>query len=549
MQKMVYGLESSFIVLSTSSGIGSTILGWIVGIGTAVGLVALQFIPVVGQVLTVGIVTAIGAGVVVGITVKNLTKPDTFYLPVFGLSPQEIFSNEVPILDVNFFKPNTYTAQDGSGTPVESSAAILQENIAKWYVALRNFAIVGLLSVLVYIGIRILFSSAAGEKAKYKERLMDWLVAMFLLFMMHYIMYFAITLTEAITDALKENLKDVVVNVGDLSNYKQEGDIATIISNNTLSSGNEYGDAGDTLWLTNFMGQSRIQLQMINENSSGDTKLMQFGYTVIYFVFIIYTVVFLFQYLKRVVYMAFLTMIAPVVALTYPIDKMNDGKAQAFDMWLKEYIFNLLLQPFHLLLYTVLIGSAMDFAAENTIYAIVAIGFLIPAEKLLRRFFGFEKAQTASIADAAVGGAMMMKGLDMVKRIGKTKEKPEKENNRGKIRTQKNTNANGVNGMLTNSFDRNQGRQLGAGGEGGANELLGGEEEAAPTLTAGGASDSPILASGGQRAASTLITSPSGSLTSGSAGGTNSGGGSGLILPGGGSTSGSGGVGSSLRPH
>ncbi len=489
MQKMVYGLESSFIVLSTSSGIGSTILGWIVGIGTAVGLVALQFIPVVGQVLTVGIVTAIGAGVVVGITVKNLTKPDTFYLPVFGLSPQEIFSNEVPILDVNFFKPNTYTAQDGSGTPVESSAAILQENIAKWYVALRNFAIVGLLSVLVYIGIRILFSSAAGEKAKYKERLMDWLVAMFLLFMMHYIMYFAITLTEAITDALKENLKDVVVNVGDLSNYKQEGDIATIISNNTLSSGNEYGDAGDTLWLTNFMGQSRIQLQMINENSSGDTKLMQFGYTVIYFVFIIYTVVFLFQYLKRVVYMAFLTMIAPVVALTYPIDKMNDGKAQAFDMWLKEYIFNLLLQPFHLLLYTVLIGSAMDFAAENTIYAIVAIGFLIPAEKLLRRFFGFEKAQTASIADAAVGGAMMMKGLDMVKRIGKTKEKPEKENNRGKIRTQKNTNANGVNGMLTNSFDRNQGRQLGAGGEGGANELLGGEEEAAPTLTAGGASE------------------------------------------------------------
>lgn len=544
MQKMVYGLESSFIVLSTSSGIGSTILGWIVGIGTAVGLVALQFIPVVGQVLTVGIITAGVAGVAVGVTVAHMSKPDTFYLPVFGLSPQEIFSNEVPILDVNFFKPNSYTAQDGSGTPVESSAAILQENIAKWYVALRNFAIVGLLSVLVYIGIRILFSSAAGEKAKYKERLMDWLVAMFLLFMMHYIMYFAITLTEAITDALKENLKDVVVNVGDLSQYKQEGDIATIISNNTLTSSNEYGEAGDTLWLTNFMGQSRIQLQMINENSSGDTKLMQFGYTVIYFVFIIYTVVFLFQYLKRVVYMAFLTMIAPVVALTYPIDKMNDGKAQAFDMWLKEYIFNLLLQPFHLLLYTVLIGSAMDFAAENTIYAIVAIGFLIPAEKLLRRFFGFEKAQTASIADAAVGGAMMMKGLDMVKRIGKTKDKPEKENNRGKIRTQKNTNANGVNGMLANSFDRNQNRQLGAGGgrEEETAELPGGGEETSPILTAGGASDSPILESGGQRSASTLITSPGGSLTSGSAGGGNSGG-SGLILPGGSSTGGSAGSG------
>ena len=38
--------------------------------------------------------------------------------------------------------------------------------------------------------------------------------------------------------------------------------------------------------------------------------------------------------------MAFLTLIAPLVALTYPIDKMNDGQAQAFNRWMKEYIFN-----------------------------------------------------------------------------------------------------------------------------------------------------------------------------------------------------------------
>ena len=38
--------------------------------------------------------------------------------------------------------------------------------------------------------------------------------------------------------------------------------------------------------------------------------------------------------------MAFLTMVAPLVAFMYPIDKMNDGKAQGFDTWIKEYIFN-----------------------------------------------------------------------------------------------------------------------------------------------------------------------------------------------------------------
>ena len=58
--------------------------------------------------------------------------------------------------------------------------------------------------------------------------------------------------------------------------------------------------------------------------------------------------------------MAFLTIIAPLVAMTYPIDKITDGKAQAFNMWLKEYIYNALIQPFHLIIYTVMVGTAMD---------------------------------------------------------------------------------------------------------------------------------------------------------------------------------------------
>ena len=39
----------------------------------------------------------------------------------------------------------------------------------------------------------------------------------------------------------------------------------------------------------------------------------------------------------------FLTVIAPLVALSYPIDKIRDGNAQAFEMWMKEYTINLLI--------------------------------------------------------------------------------------------------------------------------------------------------------------------------------------------------------------
>ena len=47
--------------------------------------------------------------------------------------------------------------------------------------------------------------------------------------------------------------------------------------------------------------------------------------------------------------MAFLTIISPIVALTYPIDKMN-GNAKGFEMWLIEYMFNILLHLLFLFL-------------------------------------------------------------------------------------------------------------------------------------------------------------------------------------------------------
>ena len=79
--------------------------------------------------------------------------------------------------------------------------------------------------------------------------------------------------------------------------------------------------------------------------------------------------------------LAFLTIIAPFVAMTYPLDKISDGSAQAFNMWVKEYVFNLLIQPVHLILYTILIGSAIDFAADNLLYALAALGIYAASRK------------------------------------------------------------------------------------------------------------------------------------------------------------------------
>ena len=296
------------------------------------------------------------------------------------------------------------------------TAKVLSPQIAKWYVALRNLVLVGLMIVLLYIGIRIVISSAAEEKAKYKEHIKDWLIAVILVVFMHYIMAFALTATEYITYALA----------------KENGYIGFTFSDENVQKIKEQAgvDFDGNTYYTNFMGYARLMAQA-NVSSGGQFTFNNIGYTIVFAVLVIYTVMFLVIYLKRVIYMAFLTMIAPLVALTYPIDKISDGQAQAFNMWLKEYVYNLLLQPFHLLLYTMLIGSAMDLASSNMIYTLVALGFLIPAEKLLRRFFGFDQKapEAGSIVGGVVGGTMAMSAINSMKRIGSVSKRNNSSNN------------------------------------------------------------------------------------------------------------------------
>ena len=295
------------------------------------------------------------------------------------------------------------------GSIIESSAKILQPTVATWYKALRAIALVGLLSVLVYIGIRILISSTGQEKAKYKKMIADWVAAICILFILQYIMVFILEITEKITEILNSKV---------------------------------IGQDGKDILMSNL------------RNKIGDAEVAKFSQvfaqTVMYLVLVIHTVMFSVQYLKRLVYMAFFTLIAPLIALTYPLDKVKDGQAQAFTTWIREYTFNALLQPMHLLLYYIFVSSASELVDSNPLYAIVAIGFLLPAEKFFRKMFGFDKASSASPLGAAAGGALIM---NAVNKMGQTA---------GKAAAGKGEGQSGGSSVRTAS--RGQGVTVGSGG-------------------------------------------------------------------------------------
>lgn len=306
-------------------------------------------------------------------------KQYNYQVPVMKYTPEEIFKGKTPFLQVNFINPSSVT--DSQGREVEGISQTLHKTIANWYIALRNLSIVGLLSILVYVGIRILISSVASDKAKYKQMFTDWLVALCLVFFLHYIMAFVLMMTESVTNAL--------------ANDDKKGSIVISVTGNNDVSGGTY--------TTNVMGAARFMTQTKD-------NVARLSYLVIYLILIGYTILFTFTYLKRTLMMAFLTVIAPLVALTYPIDKMNDGQAQAFNMWLKEFVFNALLQPFHLIIYYVFVMSAIELST-NPIYVIAVMLFILPAEKILRSFFGFDKASKTVGALTGFAAASMLSGL------------------------------------------------------------------------------------------------------------------------------------------
>ena len=409
------------VVLTAGAGVPflSAICSWLVA---HVGI---------GSVLAVTLV----AGTFTGVSVYNSDFwEDDIPLPLYSISPEEIIRGEIPLFNADFFydydkvpERKNYDSDSAYEKALkiynekeENTAYQLKGTIAKWYLTIRNICIVLMMGVLVYIGIMIVKSAAGKDKAKYKTMLLDWLVAMCMLFLMHYGMSFinmgiskltglinkstttvfvqAIGYDDKTKDKLKQAMEDLNFSVEemDASNFSLPLSGKIITDDN----GNQ-----SILWETNLMGKLRMETQYARKQA--DSFI---GYALMYAVLVCLTIYFMWTYLKRILYIAFFTLIAPFVALTYPIDKVKDGQAQAFQFWIKEYIYNLALQPLHLLLYSVLVGSAIELATTNVIYGLVAIGFLVPAEKLFKQMFGF-KGNTPGSVPGGAGGALMMEGF------------------------------------------------------------------------------------------------------------------------------------------
>lgn len=232
----------------------------------------------------------------------------------------------------------------------------IRENIAIWYYALRNLSIGILLVMLIYVGIRMAISTVAADEAKYKKMLKDWVVSFVLVFLMQYIIAFTINANNGLVQVMDSARQNV-----------------------TSSS---FGNILDS-----FAGRAL-----------GISFVTGLGASIIFCILVGMTASFLIFYIKRMLTVGFLIIISPIVTITYSIDKMGDNKSQALDKWLKEFVYNILIQPFQCLIYLIFAVCALEIMQEATmgtaILGVVMILFIHQAEDIVRAIFSFEHAHS-----------------------------------------------------------------------------------------------------------------------------------------------------------
>lgn len=310
------------------------------------------------------------------------------------VTPFTIFFNQVPLLDIDFMSFDAPTAAIND----------FRTAVATWYYIMRMIATAILLLILIYIGIRMALSTMAQDKVIYRKMLADWATSLAILYLLHYFIIFVINLNSSFIEILKG-----------------------------------VGGAEDTLGnITKFI--TAILLNSVSM-ASGFTGIVS---TLVYVMIVFQTLKFLLLYLKRMITIGFLIIISPLITITYSVDKIGDQRAQALNTWMKEFCYNILIQPFHCIMYLAFANVAFSLIQANVmdgifavisfipggtiianvanviedtasgnntlaagVLALICLKFIDDGEQIIRKIFGFEKASslgTAVAATAAVTG-------------------------------------------------------------------------------------------------------------------------------------------------
>lgn len=298
-----------------------------------------------------------------------------------NVTVENIVYNKIPILDINFFN---FESAGGAVVDKDGIIYIIKENVAMWYYIFRIMAIVTMLAVLIYLGIKMAITTVAEKKAVYKQMMMGWLIGFILVFAINYVMYAIIYLNESLITWL-------------IPNYEDGSEISLYESVRSK--------AYELKATTGFAGM------------------------IMYMILVYYAIRFLLVYFKRYLTVTILALISPFVAVVYAIKRINSngGAAQIFTNWFKDFLYTVIIQSIHALIYTVFVETALKLTETSLTGIVIAFFFLrvmLEVDPIVRKIFGLEGKNGAKLAVeplaaqiAVLKGAAKSKEFKQIKNV------------------------------------------------------------------------------------------------------------------------------------
>jgi len=291
---------------------------------------------------------------------------------------ENIVYNKVPILDINFFD---FEKAGGAVVDEDGIIYIIKENVAMWYYIFRIVAILIMLLVLIYLGIKMAITTIGEKKAVYKEMLLSWIIGFVILFAINYIMFAIIHINESLIGwVIPENEDGTELSLYETVRTKAYSLKAT----------------------TGFIGMA------------------------MYIILVYYSIRFLIMYFKRFLTVTILALMSPFVAVSYAIEKINKkGRGgEIYSNWFKDFLYSVIIQAIHAMIYTVFISTAIKLSETSftgVFIAFMCLYFMVRVDKLVRKIFGLDRGKSAgkiALGNIKVGTSMAKEFKGSAKKIG-----------------------------------------------------------------------------------------------------------------------------------
>lgn len=341
----------------------------------------------------------------------------TYSMVVFitgeSITLESLFFDKFDLLNLNIFSdmspPNRYIQSD-------ENTLSLKDRINDVYSFFSKLAIIAYMIILLYVGIRILLNTGTENNAKYKEYCVYWLEGIVILFLFPYVIKYTIAVNSAFVGFIGKNNEAFIKNSSNNSAMTTVPDVR--VSGSSLS---------DT---SNMMDSIRQQLVGFVGTKNEDymsamfNKALELGWVTYAFVWLIMVkqlIGLLIFYFKRLLVVMFLIAIFPLVTITYALDKLGDGKSQAFGNWCKEFFLNVFIQSFHAIIYVIGAALLMQLGTTgnpNWILWVILVTFLSKGDEILKNIFHIEKGGGGDTVKSLAKTVATVKAIESGAKIG-----------------------------------------------------------------------------------------------------------------------------------